>query len=110
LLAPVTPAQLAGAVEHAWQSTELPECRAVNRLVTGLQTTAAASAPSTLLRRDQGRGLSRSIVRTGDQLAGQLLTAMALPHRFSTDSWEPLRQSLRLLVPAWPVELRVEIP
>lgn len=110
LLAPVTPIQLARAVEHALQSAELPECRAVSRLITGLQTTAAASAPSALLRRDQGRGLSRSIVRTADQLARQLLTAMALPHRFPVASWEPLRQSLRLLVPTWTAELRVEIP
>jgi hypothetical protein len=111
LLAPATPALLVTAVEHALQSAVLPEGRAVSRLVTGLQTTAGASAqPGALLRRDQGRGLPRSIVRTADQLAGQLLTAMALPYRFPEDSWELLRQSLRPLVPTLPVDLRVEIP
>jgi len=111
LLAPATPALLATAVEHALQVAEHPEGRAVSRLIAGLQTTAAASAkPGVLLRRDQGRGLPASIVRTADQLAGQLLTAMALPYRFPDDSWDLLRHTLRPLVPALPEELRVEIP
>lgn len=111
LLAPATPALLATAVEHALQSAELPEGRALSRLIAGLQTTAAASAnPGALLRRDQGRGLPTSIVRAADQLAGQLLTAMALPYRFPEDSRDLLRHSLRPLVPRLPDELRVEIP
>jgi hypothetical protein len=111
LLAPATPALLAVAVEHAVQSAEQPEVRAVSRLISGLQTTAAASAPPrALLRRDQVRGLPTSMIAIADQLAGQLLTAMALPYRFPEDCWGLLRQSLRPLVPALPAELRVEIP
>ncbi len=110
LLAPATPPVLAVAVEHALQLAEQTESRAVSRLISGLQTTAGASAPQgALLRRDQVRGLPGPFVRTADQLAGQLLTAMALPHRFPEDRWELLRQSLRPLVPALPAELRVEI-
>jgi len=111
LLTPATPPLVAVAVEHALELAANPEGLAVSRLISGLQTTAAASAPpGALLRRDQVRGLPRSTVEIADQLAGQLLTGMALPYRFPEDSWELLQQSLRPLVPALPVELRVEIP
>ncbi|HST82536.1 MAG TPA: hypothetical protein VLL08_12445 [Kineosporiaceae bacterium] len=111
LLIPATPPLVAVAVEHALQSAARPEGLALNRLISGLQTTAAASAPPrALLRRDQVRGLPRSTVENADQLAGQLLTAMAVPYRFPEASWELLRHALRPLVPALPIELRVEIP
>jgi hypothetical protein len=111
LLTPATPPIVAVAVEHALQSAARPEGLALNRQISGLQTTAAAGAPPrALLRRDQVRGLPRSTVQIADELAGQLLTAMAVPYRFPETSWELLRQSLRPLVPALPSELRVEIP
>ena len=111
LLAPTTPTLLTAAVEHARETTALAEGQALSRLVAGLQTTAGASAqPGALLRRDQIRGLPRSIVTAADQLAGQLLTAMTLPYRFPEDRWDLLRQSLRPLVPTEAVVLRAEIP
>jgi hypothetical protein len=111
LLAPVTAHQLVSAVNQARQSTALSKTDPISCLISGLQSTTAASAPpGTLLPRDQLRGLPRSVLRTADQLAGQLVTVMALPHRFPAESWERLRPSLQPLVPALPFELPVELP
>jgi hypothetical protein len=111
LLAPATPGLLASAVGHVETALTEPEGRALERLLAGLQTTTAASAqPGKLLRRDQSRGLPRSVVAAADRLAGHLLTGLAVPSRFPDDSWELLRQSLRPLVPNWPMELRAEMP
>jgi hypothetical protein len=111
LLATASPRELYAAVERAEQSQEHPVVRVVDDLVAGLQTTAAASAqPGSLLRRDQRHGLPRMAVRSADRLAGQLVTAMALPHRLPPESWHILRLSLQSIAPALPNELPAEVP
>jgi hypothetical protein len=110
LLAQATPSQLAATVEESRRSPDPARLRAVSQLVTGLQTVAAASPPSSLFRRDQRRGLPRPIVRYADELAEHLVAAMALPHRFAPDSWDLIRQSLHLLAPALPVQLPKDTP
>jgi hypothetical protein len=111
LLAPATPDHLADAAERFWQTANFGPYRALGRLVGGLQTSAAASAQQgALLRRDQRRGLPRPIVRAADQLAGQLLTAIARPRDFPEEYWDLLRQSLFPLAPELPLDLPTETP
>jgi hypothetical protein len=110
LLAQATPDQLAAAVEQSRRSPDPVQLLEVSRLVTGLQTIAAASPPSSLFRRDQRRGLPRSIVRYADELAEHLVAAMALPHRFPPDSWDLIRYSLHPLAPTLPFQLPKETP
>ena len=105
LLAPATPDQLVRAVAAPRPAGASIERHQVTELVLGLQTTSAASAqPGRLFHREQRSGLPRLIVRSADQLAGQLLTAMAQPHQFSSENWELIRESLSPLVPDLPAQ------
>ena len=110
LLSSATPDQLAETAEKSLQSAALGLNRSIPRLVGGLQTTSAASAqPGALLRRDQRRGLPRPLVETADELAGQLLTALARPHDFPSGYWNILRHNLFPMVTGLPFDLPSEI-
>jgi hypothetical protein len=114
LLARATPDQLVTATERAGQPFGLDERFTMGQLISGLQTTAPASArPGQLFRRDQRRGLPRSIVQTAEHLAGQLLTAIALPDRFPPEHWDLIRDTIYPIAPdlpqktPWPTTERV---
>jgi hypothetical protein len=110
LLAQATPAQLAAAVDQSRQLSDPGRLQTVSQLVTGLQTIAAASPPGSLFRRDQRRGLPRPVIRYADDLAEQLVAAIALPHRFGPDSWELIRYSLHPIAPSLPPQTPKEAP
>jgi hypothetical protein len=100
LLAPATAEQLAEVAARAEQPFRLEERFVLGQLVGGLQTTTAASArPGRLIRRDQRRGLPPPTVQTVERVAGQLLAAIAQPHRFAGEHWELIRQTIEPVAP-----------
>jgi hypothetical protein len=95
LLAAATPDQVAQAVGRAREVCAGAGLTGSPDEISGLQTTAAASArPGSLLRREQTAGLPRSIVRGMNALAGQLVTALAEPVRFPEPGWARLHHAL----------------
>jgi hypothetical protein len=103
LLAQATPGQLLAAADRAVLPFGLIERQEVSHLITGIQTTAAASArPGSLFRRDQRRGLPRSVTKAVDLLAGELLTAVALPERLPPGGWDLIRDTLYPVAPELP--------